>query len=232
MKSKGVLVILSVILVFTNCSKNVEFSQHHINETSGRYLYNPDEVIDVYYDNNNIFVKWRGAEKIKPVVLDKNTFFIVDMYQKLRFVVHPETKKRYLGLVSEEDDTQFTYEYLKVADSFMTPSMHLKARNFEEALNGFLKIREQDSTSIFVDESEFNSYGYELLRKKQNDHALEVFKMNAALYPESDNVYDSLADAYLRTGDSVNAYSNYKKALELDSGNPRAKRYVKSYEEK
>ncbi|WP_243398955.1 tetratricopeptide repeat protein [Hanstruepera neustonica] len=230
MKSKLLLLILVSTILTVSCSKNINYSPEHIENTSGRYLYSADEVIDVYYQDNKLFVKWRGAEKIEPVILDENTFFMVDMYKKLRFVQHPETKKRYLGVVSEEDETQFTYDYLKVADSFKTPSMYLKEHNFEKALEGFLEIKKQDSTSIFIEEREFNSYGYELLRKKQYDDALEVFKMNVALYPESDNVYDSLADAYLRTGDSLNAYNNYKKALELDSGNLRARKYVSNYE--
>ena len=231
MKSKIIAFVLVFTLLTISCSKNINYSPEHIEKTSGRYLFNPDEIIDVYYENNKLYVKWRGAEKIEPVILDENTFFMVDMYQKLRFVQHPETKRHYLGIVSEEDDSKFTYDYLKMPDSFKTPSMHLKANNFDEALAGFLEIKKQDSTSVFIDEREFNSYGYELLRKKQNEHAIEVFKMNVALYPDSDNVYDSLADAYLRTGDSLYAYENYKKALELNSGNSRAKQFVKVFEE-
>ena len=56
--------------------------------------------------------------------------------------------------------------------------------------------------------------------------------MNVALYPESDNVYDSLADAYLRSGDSLQAFNNYKIALEYNSGNKRAKQYVEAYNKK
>ncbi|WP_223033983.1 tetratricopeptide repeat protein [Hanstruepera marina] len=232
MKIKTVMPLTVFLIMLLNCSNNVEYSQDVINTTSGRYLYSQDEVIDVYYENNTLFLKWRGNDKLKPVALDETTFFVPDMYKKLRFVQQPETQKRYMGIVSENDDSSFTYDYLKVADSFKTPSMHLKANNFDEALAGFLDIKKQDSTSVLIEEREFNSYGYELLRKEENDHAIAVFKMNVALYPESDNVYDSLADAYLRTGDSLNAYENYKKALELNSGNPRAKRFVKAFEKK
>ena len=232
MKSKFLLLVLVSTIFGISCSKNIDYSPEHIEKTSGRYLYSADEVIDVYYQDNKLFVKWRGAEKIEPVILDQNTFFMVDMYKKLRFVENPNTKKRYLGVVSENDDTMVSYDYEKVADSFKTPSMYLKDNNFEKALEGFLAIKEQDSTSVFVNEREFNSYGYELLRKQQYDHAIAVFKMNVALYPDSDNVYDSLGDAYLRSGDSLNAYSNYKKALELDSGNPRARKFVAEYEKK
>ena len=229
MKSKnGLIAFLALIIL--SCSNNVDFSPEHQEKTSGRYLFGPDEVVDVYYEKDRLYLKWRGAEKIEPVVLDENTFFMVDMYQKLRFVQDPKTKKRYLGVVSENDDSKVSYEYLKVPDSFKTPSMLLKAHDFDKALAGFLEIKKQDSTSVLIEEHELNSYGYELLGKKENKHAIEVFKMNVALYPDSDNVYDSLADAYLRNGDSLNAYENYKNALELNSGNPRAKKFVEVYD--
>lgn len=232
MKTKSFFFSIVFLFILTNCSKNIEYSQEIIDTTSGRYLYTADEVIDVYYNDNTLFLKWRGNDELKPVVLDETTLFIPDMYKKLRFVQDPETQKRYLGVVSEEDDTKFTYDYIKVADSFKTPSMHLRANNFDEALAGFLEIKAQDSTSVLIDQWEINSRGYELLRKKEYDHAIQVFKLNVALHPESDNVYNSLADAYLRSGDSLNAYENYKKAISIDSGNRGAKAFVKRYEDK
>ncbi|WP_250434189.1 tetratricopeptide repeat protein [Hanstruepera flava] len=230
MKTTRLFFSIVFLLILMGCSKNIEYSQDIIDTTSGRYLYTPDEVIDVFYEDNTLFLKWRGNDELKPVALDETTFFIPDMYKKLRFVQHPDSKKRYLGVVSEDDETKFTYDYEKVADNFKTPSMHLEANNFEEALAGFVEIKAQDSTSVLIDEWEINSKGYELLRKKEYDHAIQVFKMNVALHPESDNVYDSLADAYLRTGDSLNAYTNYKKAISIDSGNRRAKAFVKAFE--
>lgn len=223
------ILLLSFLTLTLSCTKSITYSPEHIQKTSGRYLYSLDEVIEVYYENNDLFLKWKGAEKMKPVVLDANTFFVPDMYKKLRFVQHPKTKKWYLGIVSEEDDSQVSYEYLKVADTFKTPSMYLKDKNYDAALVGFMQMKALDSASVFVNEHEFNRMGYNLLNEKAYDDAIAVFKMNVALYPDSDNVYDSLADAYLRSGDSLNAYNNYSKALELNTGNDRAKKYIEAY---
>lgn len=231
-KTKSLLFFIFLIVVVFSCSKNIDYSSEYMEQTSGRYLYNQDEVIDVYYDNGKLFLKWRGAEKIKPVILDKNIFFIVDMYKKLHFVQHHETKKRYLSIISEDNKDQITYDYLKVEDSFRIPSIHLKNKNYDKALAGYLEIQKQDSTSVLINEREFNSLGYKLLREKEYQNAIEVFKMNMVLYPESDNVYDSLADAYLRHGDSLQAFNNYKIALEYNSGNKRAKQYVEAYNKK
>ena len=233
MKFQSLLYLcLSLLFVFMSCSKRIEYTPEKIEQTSGRYLLTPDEVIEVYYDNNELFLKWRGAERLKPVILDDNSFFVPDMYKKFHFVQHPETKERYLSVINKDDESKISYDYVRLEPGYKTPHMHLKDNEFEEALEGYLAIKTQDSTSNLIDEREFNSLGYEYLRKKEYDHAISVFKINVALYPDSENVYDSLADGYLRSGDSLNAFEFYTKALEINSGNPRAERYVKVYKER
>jgi len=232
MKTKALILIVGLTLFFISCSKNVNYTPEFIDQTSGRYLLTPDEVLVVYYENNKLLLKWRGAEKLKPAIIDQNTFFIADMYKKLRFAEHPETNEFYLATVDPDDDNLISYDYLRLADSVDIPSGHLINGDFNKALTGYLDIKKQDSTSILIDEGEFNRMGYSYLRKEKFQNAIDVFKINVALYPESNNVYDSLADAYLRSGDSLQAYNNYKKALELDSDNRRAKEYVDAYSSK
>ena len=53
-----------------------------------------------------------------------------------------------------------------------------------------------------------------------------------ALHPTSDNVYDSLADGYLLIKDSLNAYANYTKALDLNNRNRGAQEFVDAYDNK
>tara|TARA_R110002012_G_scaffold319389_2_gene539660 strand:+ start:48168 stop:48875 length:708 start_codon:yes stop_codon:yes gene_type:complete len=223
---------LSVFIVFlvTSCSNSINYTDSIKTETSGRYLYNLDAVIDVFYKDDNLFLTWRGAE-IKPVALDEYTFFVPDMYQKLRFLKHPDTNKSYLAIIPENEGDTISYAYIKVSDTFNTPSMHLNHKNYEAALQGFMVIKMTDSTSQFINEREFNSIGYKFLRDKAYDDAIAVFKINTALHPDSDNVYDSLADGYLTQGDSVLAFNNYKKALQLNPSNRRAKEFVSIYKE-
>ncbi len=72
-----------------------------------------------------------------------------------------------------------------------------------------------DPVNAYSDtEIQLNSLGYELLAAKRLDHAIAVFTLNVAAYPESANVYDSLGDAYAAAGDKPAAIRNYEKALE------------------
>ena len=65
-----------------------------------------------------------------------------------------------------------------------------------------------------------NRAGYQYLRLNSVPSALEVLKLNVALFPDSWNVYDSYGEALLASGDREAAIKNYGKALEL---NPNSK---------
>ncbi len=82
----------------------------------------------------------------------------------------------------------------------------------------------------FDDDSELNSLGYSLMGNKRIDDAIEIFKLNVKLFPESGNMYDSLGEAYFNKGDKVNALINYKKAFELDPKNTGAKEMIEQLE--
>ena len=120
-KMKSIIIIFCLLIII-GCSKSVEYTSEHIEQTSGRYLFTPDEIIEVYYEENNLFLKWRNVESIEPVIIDQNTFFVADMYKKLRFVKHPNTNRQYLSIVNPDNDDLITYDYLKLSDSSDIPS--------------------------------------------------------------------------------------------------------------
>jgi len=64
-----------------------------------------------------------------------------------------------------------------------------------------------------ADEQQLNTYGYQLLAADKKQEAIDIFKINVKRYPNSWNVYDSLADAYNQNGNYKEALSNYKIAL-------------------
>jgi len=230
--TKALLFALCILIFVPSCSNSKDYTAEYMEQTSGRYLYNQENVIDVFYENKKLFLNWGELKVIEPLILGDNTFFIADIYQKLHFVQHPETKKRYLSIISEEDESVISYDYLKVDDNYKTPSMHLDSGDYKKALAGFLEIKEQDSTSTLIDEGDLNSLGYRLIRDEEYENAVEVLKMNTVLFPESANVYDSLADAYLAQGDSLEAFNNFKNVLEHNASNGKAQRFVEAFNKK
>ena len=71
-------------------------------------------------------------------------------------------------------------------------------------------------------EAEVNALGYQLLGQNRVNDALEMFRLNVVRYPNSWNVYDSLAEGLERAGDIEGAIINYRQALALVS-NPAQK---------
>jgi dienelactone hydrolase len=82
------------------------------------------------------------------------------------------------------------------------------AKNLKEA-------RQHDPKAKLFPEDIVNFMGYEHLQAQDSKGAIEILKLNAVAYPNSPNVYDSLADAYFADGQRDLARDNAKKALQL-----------------
>jgi len=92
----------------------------------------------------------------------------------------------------------------------------------EAGMARYHQLRSAGQGEIYFDETEFNSLGYGLIGRKMIDAAIEVFKMNVEMNPESANAYDSLGEAYMLSGDNQAAIETYEKSLELNSDNANA----------
>jgi dienelactone hydrolase len=77
------------------------------------------------------------------------------------------------------------------------------------------EARARDPKARLFPEGIVNLIGYEHLQAGDTKGAIEILKLNAAAYPNSPNVYDSLADAYVAEGNKDLAAQNAKKCLEL-----------------
>jgi tetratricopeptide (TPR) repeat protein len=75
-----------------------------------------------------------------------------------------------------------------------------------------------------------NGRGYELLAAGEIETALEVFKLNTLIAPESANAWDSLAECYLNMKSYELSMKCYKKSLELDPENDNARRMIERIE--
>jgi dienelactone hydrolase len=79
----------------------------------------------------------------------------------------------------------------------------------------FADARRADPKAVLFTEAVMNRIGYGSLAAGDTEGAIALFQMNVAVYPNSPNVYDSLADAYLADGQKDLARQNAQKALEL-----------------
>lgn len=76
-----------------------------------------------------------------------------------------------------------------------------------------------------------NGLGYELLFDDRIDEAIDVLGANAEAFPESANVWDSLAEAHLEKGDRDEAIRLYRRALDVDPDFSHAEEMLRELEE-
>lgn len=86
-----------------------------------------------------------------------------------------------------------------------------------------LNLLKADTLHYYFSEREMNQLGYEFLYFAAfPDHkqlAVETFKVNMLLFPESYNTYDSYAEALADTGNKQDAILMYRKSIEMNPGN-------------
>ncbi len=93
-------------------------------------------------------------------------------------------------------------------------------KGLENAFRKFVSAR--GSLSPFAERS-INVFGYTLMNQSQMEAAEKVFELNVETYPNSFNVYDSLAEAYLNQGKKALAIEFYNKSLKRNPENQNAK---------
>lgn len=95
-------------------------------------------------------------------------------------------------------------------------------RGADEFMKLYGEVKRVAPQSVIAREAYVNSLGYRVLpldRKK----AIALFELNVRSYPQSANVYDSLAEAYLADERPQLAIKYYEKALQVDPNYPNAK---------
>jgi tetratricopeptide (TPR) repeat protein len=92
------------------------------------------------------------------------------------------------------------------------------------AIGRYRELRERydDRGAYDFGETSLNRFGYHLLEEGDADGAIAIFRLNVERFPESANVYDSLAEGYLSGGQRELAEIFYRKSLELDPDNDNA----------
>ena len=93
------------------------------------------------------------------------------------------------------------------------------AGDFKSVEEHYQKLSQKFKYSIPVPEFLINQMGYQSLFADRFDEAIAIFKTNVERYPDSANVYDSLAEAYERNGRLELAAPLYEKAHTLGQRN-------------
>ena len=119
------------------------------------------------------------------------------------------------------DDNHGSVPHLSIYNGllFIFSAWKLRIETFNEGLvaidKHYKKLSKEYSSDIKTPENTINLLGYSYLRNNDFAKAVEIFKENIKRFPNSANVYDSLGEAYEKSGENDLAYANYSKAVEI-----------------
>ena len=141
---------------------------------------------------------------------------------------NPNTENGTTDLVYlNRNDKTVTSSLTKTGAVTKEPVEFLVEGDFEKALQAYKTLLKEDPTHPTVVEGYIDNVGELFFRQNRVEIALNVFKLNTQLYPNSFQVYDSYANYCEQAGKIDLAILNYSKSIELNPQNNRVKAKIK-----
>ena len=210
---KSFLYIISLCF-FISCN-NSENTQEFMNTSKGKYLFNSNETIEVYFKDRILKIKWRG-KNLKPIKVNDSSFYVKEINEKLVFMSKPEM---HIELAEKREHKGEKFYFKKIAQEEKTALEYFKNKEYTNALNAYIKIQQNDSLDPVIDLYRLNSMANKYIRANKIVEAKELILINIALYPQKSLVYDSMGDAFKKENDTVKAIEYYKKSLVINPEN-------------
>lgn len=176
---------------------------------------------------------WEGLNAAKEEGLNFDA--VQDRFSYDKKFTYLEKSGLGIDLLQREHQADLRYVWFRVNESQSAASVLERVISASGAVGGVEKYREMKSAprnKFYFDENEMNRLGYRLIGEKKITEAIEVFKMNVELYPDSWNVYDSLGEGYMNDGQTQLAIEYYEKSLELNPENENGRSMLKKLMEK
>jgi tetratricopeptide (TPR) repeat protein len=101
-------------------------------------------------------------------------------------------------------------------------SATIASSSVDAAAQQYHHLNAAEPATYNFEENELNTLGYDLLRSRKFDQAIRIFQLNVEAYPQSGNVYDSLAEAYMDDGNKSQAITDYRESLQKNPKNRNA----------
>ncbi|HEX6730568.1 MAG TPA: serine hydrolase [Pyrinomonadaceae bacterium] len=210
-----------------------------LKDFSGRFQVNPDRVLtiapaSVAQGKTILLAHPTGDQPFEILPISETTFIRREAPVKYNFVRATNAATNGSGTPAELEivGAAGAVKTKRLSDDQLVPFEMLLAGKISEAIDGYRKIYKDTPRNVSVGENRLNNLGYSLLRQKKVPEAIALLKLNTEFYPNAWNVYDSLAEAYMTSGDKPLAIANYKKSLELNPQNANGREMLKKLEQK
>jgi tetratricopeptide (TPR) repeat protein len=136
--------------------------------------------------------------------------------------------RKFGNAASVKFDEKVSYPTQPGIDTFYESQVLLEKRNSGWLIAEMCQIDKKSFESNLINiESPLNVIGYRLLSMGKLKEAIGIFALNVQIFPGSWNAYDSLGEAYMKSGQKGPAIQNYEKSLKLNPRNNNAVEMLK-----
>lgn len=207
--------------------KALPLTEQDFNKSIGRYQFDKYGLYRIYRENGKLLLNINDLETpMELIKVGENTYVMQNWDFTSEFVKNASTGK--LELVQVLQDKTVRSKNPQMGSDEKTPLELVMEGSFDKGLQAYKNAKIKDSDHYFLSEDYLNNTGYALLSKKDFTKAIDFFRVNAILYPNSQNVYDSLGEAYVKAGQKDKAKQTYLKLLEISPKNEKAVKVLKT----
>jgi tetratricopeptide (TPR) repeat protein len=205
----------------------MELNMEELNPYIGRYRFSSNQIATIYSEGGRLYIRYPRSPAEELFRIDDNIYVRKEREKLVTFLMNPVDSLRYLVFLDEGQRDKIEYQHPIMQEDEKIPYEWLAEGNYNQALMAFRQLLSENRSDPDIQESLINRIGYQLLEQNEMDKAIDMFRINVALYPKSFNTYDSLGEAYLKSGNMDLALKNYAKSLELNPDNETAKKVLK-----
>ncbi len=201
----------------------IDIESSFIDRITGRYMSN-GRIIEVFQKDNQLL--YRNILRMQEEELVKVTdSSFVRRNSTLFIQFKPNTENENFNLqYTDSDNGRVIATFLKMDADQKEPVEFLLAGNFEKALAAYRTILERNANYPTATENYLKDLGDNMFHTQNRIKlALNIYKVNKMLYPNSFKVYEDYAKVCRAVGMLDLAIENYSKSLELNPQNNHAK---------
>jgi len=202
-----------------------DFSPKQKAALQGRYVAPFNDVVEIREDNKELkMVSQFFTAELLP--LNNGNFAMDGFSNQFSLRVNPADQKTYITYLRDGSDL-LSYAMVKLDKGQKLPAEMAGKDNMQEVLIAYQRWQQAHPNSHLHTARVINREGYDKLKNGQVDAAITLFTVYTKLYPDDANAYDSLAEAYKAIGDIAMSIKHYKRAIEMNPNNVRAKQVLR-----
>jgi CubicO group peptidase (beta-lactamase class C family) len=177
---------------------------------SGRYQLNSDEAFTLEARGGRLFGRPLVGDEYEMFPISRSLFVRKDSETRYQIRNSGERVAEVLVLNGKEQTSA-----KRMSPGAKLPIDDLLAGRISQAIDAYRAIFAATPDDSSIAEGRINRMGYAFLARNEYEKAIAMLRLNTELYPSSSNTYDSLAEAYLASGDRVRSLETYRKVLEV-----------------